>query len=47
MIRYEIYDKNNPTERGQRFKSRERAEKELKHAVPQSRFDIRTIGKES
>ena len=45
MVRYEIYDKNNPKDRGQRFKTREAAEKELKHAVPQSRFAIREIGK--
>jgi len=44
-MKFEIYDKNNPTWRGQRFSTLERAEKELRHAVPQSRFAIREVGK--
>jgi len=44
-IKYELYDKENPKDRGQRFSTIERAEKELAHAYPQSRFAIRQVGR--
>lgn len=39
-LRYEIKDSFNPTWRGQRFSTLERAERELTHAVPTGRFVI-------
>jgi len=44
-IKYEVYDKQNPDLRGSRFTKREGAEKELKHAFPRERFDIREVGR--
>lgn len=38
--RFEIRDRNYPAARGMRFASLERAQRELAHAVPASRFFI-------
>lgn len=38
--RFEIRDNEHPKERGQRFTSLVRAERELAHAVPKARFAI-------
>lgn len=46
MKRYEIRDTHNPTWKGMRFTSLDRALRELAHAVPKSRFEVidRTTG---
>jgi hypothetical protein len=38
--RYEIRDRQNPQARGMRFSSLDRAERELAHAVPATRWFI-------
>ncbi len=39
-LRWEIKDRQNPTNRGMRFSTLERARRELAHAVPPSRWFI-------